>query len=263
MTAALLDRLTKVYCRQAFDGALLWVTLDAPPGNVLDAEMIASLRRVVAEARQLPRLRLLAFVGAGKHFSYGASVEEHRPEQVREMLGAFHALFRDLIDADLPTAACVRGRCLGGGLELAAFCDRVVVEAGAALGQPEIKLGVFAPVGSLVLPWRCGAAGGELLLTGRTVDAEEAGALRLADQVCGAGEGVQAIERWTQEHLLPLSPSSLRLARRAARLEIHHRLRDGLAEVERLYLDDLMTTPDAREGIAAFLAKRPPIWSGA
>ena len=263
MSALLQDRSAKVSFHQALDGALLWVTLDAPPGNVLDGEMIASLRRVVGEARRSPRLRLLAFIGAGKHFSYGASVEEHRPGQVREMLTAFHALFRDLIDADLPMAACVRGRCLGGGLELAAFCDRVIVESGATLGQPEIKLGVFAPVGSLVLPWRCGPAGGELLLTGRSVDAEEAAALHLADRVCAAGEGEEVIERWAREHLLPLSPSSLRLARRASRLEIHRRLRDGLAEVERLYLDDLMTTRDAAEGIEAFLDKRPPVWSGA
>ena len=179
------------------------------------------------------------------------------------MLKAFHALFLDLMDADLPTAACVRGRCLGGGLELAAFCDRVVVEAGATLGQPEIKLGVFAPVGSLVLPWRCGAAGGDLLLTGRTVDADEAAVLGLADQVCATGEGEERIERWARQHLLPLSPSSLRLARRASRLEIHGRLRDGLAEVERIYLEELMTTRDATEGIEAFLAKRPPVWSGA
>jgi cyclohexa-1,5-dienecarbonyl-CoA hydratase len=263
MSALLQDRSAKVSCRPALDGALLWVTLDAPPGNILDGEMIASLRRVVADARSSPRLRLLAFVGAGRHFSYGASVEEHRPGRVQGMLKAFHALIRDLMDADLPMAACVRGRCLGGGLELAAFCDRVVVEAGAMLGQPEIKLGVFAPVGSLVLPWRCGAAGGDLLLTGRTVDADEAAALGLADQACASGEGEERIERWARQHLLPLSPSSLRLARRASRLEIHGRLRDGLAEVERMYLDELMTTRDATEGIEAFLAKRPPVWSGA
>lgn len=263
MSAALPAGLPKVSCRLGPEGSILWVTLDAPPGNVLDAEMVGSLRQAVAAARAIPGLRLLAFVGAGKHFSYGASVEEHLPGRVRDMLRAFHSLFRDLMDSDLPAAAVVRGRCLGGGLELAAFCDRIVVEEGASLAQPEIKLGVFAPMGSLLLPWRCGAAGADLLLTGRAVDAAQAVSLRLADELAPAGKGEEALELWASGNLAPLSPSSLRMARRAARWEIHRFLREGIEEVERLYLEDLMATRDAVEGIEAFLQKRPPAWTGA
>jgi len=262
MTTGGLNGLAKIGCRPSLEGAVLWVTLDSPPGNILDGEMIRSLCQAVKRASHVPDLRLLAFVGAGSHFSYGASVEEHRPGQVAAMLHTFHALLRDLMDSDVPAAALVRGRCLGGGLELAAFCDRVVVEEGASLGQPEIKLGVLAPVGSLVLPWRCGARASELLLTGRTVDAGEASALGLADEVVPPGRGEAVIEAWAARHLVPLSPSSLRLARRAARWTLHRLLRDELEQLEILYLEDLMATHDAVEGIEAFLAKRPPAWTG-
>ncbi len=256
-----LEKLAKVSCRLEHNGSLLWVELDSPKGNVLDSEMTGSLRQVVRAVASLPALRLMVFVGAEKNFSFGASVEEHRADRVGGMLDAFHGLFRDLLESDVPALALVRGQCLGGGLELAAFCDRVVVEEGAQLGQPEIQLGVFAPVGSLVLPWRCGARGAELLLTGRSVGAAEAVECHLADVLVAPGEGEQEVQRWLAEALQPLSASSLRLARRASRWDLHRMLGQGIDELEQLYLDDLMSTPDAVEGIEAFLEKRKPVWS--
>jgi cyclohexa-1,5-dienecarbonyl-CoA hydratase len=255
------DDLDKVEFRLGDDGAILWVVLNDPPGNVLDAKMMGSLRRLVAAGRQVPTLRLIVFSGAGEQFSYGASVEEHVPDRVGGMLEIFHGLFRDLIDSDLPAAALVRGRCLGGGLELAAFCDRVVVEEGAVLGLPEIKLGVFPPIGSLLLPWRCGARGSGLALTGATVDATEAARIGLADELVPKGEGQAAVERWFRKALLPLSASSLRHARRASRWSFHKMIREELGAVETLYLDDLMKTHDGVEGIKAFLEKRKPEWT--
>ncbi len=253
--------LRKVQCRLARQGTLLWTVLDAPPGNILDSEMVASLRRVVQAAKALPALRLMVFTGAGSHFSYGASVPEHLPGRVGPMLENFHGLIGDLIDCDLPLLSLVRGRCLGGGLELAAFCDRVVVEEEASLGQPEIRLGVFAPLGSLLLPWRCGARGAQLAFTGKTIDAGEAFVLGLADQVVKKGEGEAAVERWLEQELLPLSASSTRYARRAARWSLNRLLREGLPAMERLYLDDLMKTRDAVEGLNAFMEKRKPEWT--
>jgi cyclohexa-1,5-dienecarbonyl-CoA hydratase len=179
------------------------------------------------------------------------------------MLTGFHALFHDLMETPVPMLALVRGQCLGGGLELAAFCDWVWVEEGARLGQPEMKLGVFAPVGSLVLPWRCRARAGDLLLSGRTVDAAEALRIGLADRLLPAGEGEAALDGWFAESLLPLSASSLRHARSAARWDLHRRLREGLPELEALYLDVLMSTHDAVEGLRAFLEKRAPSWKDA
>jgi len=255
-----LESLPGVSCRLEHEGMLLWVQLDSPPGNVLDGEMTASIRRVVEAASGLPALRLLAFTGAGANFSFGASVEEHLPDRVGGMLEAFHGLFRDLMECDVPVLALVRGQCLGGGLELAAFCDRVVVEDGAQLGQPEIRLGVFAPVASLLLPWRCGARSSELLLTGRSMDAASAVACGLADELVEPGQGENAVEGWLSEKLAKLSASSLRFARRASRWQMHRMLRQGMEELEQLYLDELMSTQDATEGIRSFVEKRKPVW---
>ena len=253
--------LEKVLFRLEEKGVVLWCQLNAPPGNILDSVMITDLRRLIAAARKLPDLRLLVIQGSGNHFSYGASIPEHRPDRIRNLLEGFHGIFRDLMEVDFPVLSLVHGKCLGGGLELAAFCDRVVVEQGAELGQPEIRLGVFAPLGSLLLPWRCGAAGANLALTGKTVDASTAREMGLADELVQAGEGEAAVRRWVREELLPLSASSLKRARKASRWALHRELREGLVEMEFLYLEDLMKTKDAKEGINAFLEKRSPVWS--
>lgn len=242
------------------EGTLLQLTLRRPKGNVLDAEMIQALRREIREAATWAPVRTLLVTGAGRHFSFGASVEEHRPDQVSEMLAQFHALFRELLDSGLVLLAAVRGQCLGGGLELAAFCQRLFASPDAKLGQPEIKLGVFAPVASVVLPLRVGqAAADDLLLTGRSVSAEEGLAMGLVDEVCD--DPVEAALVWHRTHLRSLSAASVRHAARAARFRLRRAMLDDLAELERTYLSDLMATHDAPEGIASFLEKREPQWT--
>lgn len=241
-------------------GALLRLTLQHGKGNVLDMAAISALRQALRAAREQPAVRAVLLCAAGKHFSFGASVEEHLPGKVGAMLPAFHALFRDLFASGKPLLCAVRGQCLGGGLELAAACQRVFAAPDARLGQPEVKLGVIAPVASLLLPRRVGqAAADDLLLTGRTVSGEEALRLRLVDELALDPEA--AALAWFREHLLPLSAAALGHAVRAARHELERALEAGLAELERQYLDDLMHTHDAGEGIAAFLEKRTPRWT--
>lgn len=240
------------------DGALLRLVLARPKGNVLDRAMIDALRAEVREADAATRSILIE--GEGRHFSFGASVEEHRADLVGDMLPAFHALFRDLLGAGKVLLAAVRGQCLGGGLELAAACHRVFAAPDATLGQPEVKLGVFAPIASLVLPLRIGQArADDLLLTGRSVSAEEALGLGLVDEL--AADPTEAARAWHRLHLAPLSAAGLRRAALAARALMRRALDDDLPRLERLYLDDLMSTLDAREGIEAFLQRRPPAWS--
>ncbi|MGE0708842.1 MAG: enoyl-CoA hydratase-related protein [Planctomycetota bacterium] len=242
------------------DGSLMRLTLDRPKGNILDRAMVAALRAEVAAAAAWAPVRAVLIHGEGGHFSFGASVEEHRPDEVGAMLPEFHALFRDLLDCGKVLLAAVSGQCLGGGLELAAFCQRVFAAPKSSLGQPEIKLGVLAPVASLVLPRRVGqAAADDLLLTGRSVLADEALALGLVDEL--ADDPLAAARAWHQRHLAPLSAAALRRAATAARWELRRALLTELPELERLYLSDLMETRDAREGIAAFLEKREPRWS--
>jgi len=249
----------RVVLERSHGGAVLRVLLDAPPGNILDIATLSKLnRRLVAEGKG-PTLKTIVFEGAGSHFSYGVSIEEHRPVTVETMLRTFHGLFRTLLELDRVLVAVVRGRCLGGGLELAAFCHRVFAHPGARLGQPEINLGVFPPVASVILPRRCGqAAADEICLTGRMLSAREALKLRLVDEV--AADPRRAADRWIAKHLLPKSAASLARAVRAARLRYGKAIGSDLLETERLYLQDLMLTEDAREGVEAFLAKRPPRW---
>lgn len=241
------------------DGSLLRIVLARPRGNILDPEMVGSIRSAVADHRALPGLKSILFEGEGRHFSFGASVEAHLPGQIREMLEAFHGLFRDLATSGKVLLAAVRGQCLGGGLELAAFCHRVVAAPDARLGNPEIQLGMFAPLASAVLPLRVGQpAADDLLLTGRSIEPNEALAIRLIDEI--APDPVEALLAW-HRRLAGLSASSLSHAVRAARDHFHRTFLTTLELVERQYLDELMATADAVEGITAFLEKRTPQWT--
>jgi cyclohexa-1,5-dienecarbonyl-CoA hydratase len=241
------------------DEQVLRIALDAPPGNVLDLEMIGSLRRVLAGPARQPQVKAIVFSGTGAHFSYGASIEEHLPEKVGALLPAFHGLFRDLLDVARPTLAVVRGRCLGGGLELASFCNWMFAAPDAQLGVPEVTLGVFPPLAALILPQRVGRPLAEdLCLTGRIVGAEEARAIGLVDQVSEDPEA--AARQWIARHLLPKSAVALHFTTRAVREPLHARLLADLDALERLYLQDLMQRADPREGIRAWIEKRQPQW---
>jgi cyclohexa-1,5-dienecarbonyl-CoA hydratase len=240
-------------------GAYWDVELSGSKGNVLDSTLIDALTALFEEATDARDLKAICLRGRGKDFSYGASVREHLPEEVEAMLPRFHRMFRAMNQSAVFSLAAVRGSCLGGGLELASFCHRVVAAPDARLGQPEIVLGVFAPVASLVLPERIGRAAAEdLCLSGRTVGAEEALAMGLVDAVAEAPEAA-ALE-YAKAHLLPRSASSLRYAVRALRHSLTRRLDEELERLEGLYLEELMATEDAKEGIRSFLAKRPPEW---
>jgi cyclohexa-1,5-dienecarbonyl-CoA hydratase len=243
-------------------GAVRRLVLDTPKANVIDAAMTAALRQAVLEIGADPAVKAAVIEGAGPNFSFGASVEEHLPGAVPAMLRGFHGLFRTMLDVPVVWLAAVRGRCLGGGMELASFCHRVFAAPDVLLGQPEIVLGVFAPMASVFLAERVGRPAAEdLCLTGRTVGAAEAHAMHLVDEV--APDPAEAALAWARTHLVARSAASLRHAVRAVRAGLRHRLEADLAEVECLYLDGLMATADAEEGLRAFLEKRSPRWRNA
>jgi cyclohexa-1,5-dienecarbonyl-CoA hydratase len=243
-------------------GAIWRATLATPKANVIDAPKVAALRELFLRARDARELKAVVIEGEGPHFSFGASVEEHLPERCARMLEAFHALLRALLDANVACLAAVRGQCLGGGLELAALCHRVFASRDAKLGQPEIVLGVFAPAASVALIERVGRGAAEdLLISGRSLDAEDALRIGLVDQV--DEDPTAAALLYARAHLLPKSASSLRHAVRAARAGFRERFERELATAERHYLAELMATEDALEGLRAFLDKRPPRWRNA
>ena len=237
------------------------ITLNDPPLNILDIEMLEELRDAIANVK--PDRHALIIDAAGeKAFSAGASVQDHLGERVVTMLDRFHDCFRRLAKLDLITVALVRGAALGGGCELAMACDFVLASERAKFGQPEINLGVFPPVAAYQLsrlaPPRRGL---ELLLTGDNVDAPTAASLGLVNAVFPLAEFNARAEEWLQR-LYKQSASSLRLAKKAFRLAQNADFDERLAAVERLYLEELMKTSDANEGLAAFVEKRKPAWSG-
>lgn len=244
------------------DGAVAHAVLASPPANVLDAITIGGLTALFREAAEDRDLKAILIEADGPHFSYGASVAEHLPGAYPAMLAQFHGLFHAMLASSVPTLAAVRGRCLGGALELTSFCHRVFVAPDAQLGQPEIVLGVFAPVASVFLTERVGRSRAEdLCLTGRSLGAAEALSIGLVDEV--VPDPAHAALDYARKYLAPRSASSLRLATRAVRAGLAARFAAELSQVERLYTNELMSTKDAVEGLTAFLEKRPPRWRNA
>lgn len=241
------------------DGTLLRLRLDRPKANIVDAEMIASLDTALSEHLGNSGLTALLLDASGPHFSFGASVQEHLPDQCADMLKALHALVRRMLLSPIPILVAIRGQCLGGGLEVAAAGQMLFCEPEAGLGQPEMQLGVFAPAASCLLPERIGQSRAEdMLYSGRSVSGEEAGVMGLVDFVADDPEAA-ALE-YFDKHLAAKSASSLRMAVQAARAGFADRVIAKLAVVEKLYLEELMSTRDAVEGLEAFIAKRPARW---
>jgi cyclohexa-1,5-dienecarbonyl-CoA hydratase len=251
--------MAKLRAETLWDGAGLKLVLDAPKANVLDAEMMAAIHEQLDGLARTPDVKLLVFEGEGSHFCFGASVPEHVKAKAPAMLDAFHGMFLKMIDLAVPTAAVVRGQCLGGGMELAIFCNWIFASPEAKLGQPEIVLGVFPPPASLILPLKLGQARADhLCLTGESWTAAQAQAAGLVHEV--ADDPGAALDAFALKHILPKSAASLRMGVRAARAAFNQTLRTMLPVVQRLYVEDLMETADANEGIGAFLEKRKPVW---
>jgi cyclohexa-1,5-dienecarbonyl-CoA hydratase len=252
----------KIITESLHDGQVVRLTLNSPKGNVLDGEMMSRLQAALDGLCSQASLKLVQFTGAGDHFSFGASVEEHVRDKAPAMLKQFHALFYTLIDLAVPTAALVSGQCLGGGLELALMCNFIFVDRTAKLGQPEITLGVFAPPASVILPLKVGQQkADEMLLTGRSLSAEEALTAGLATAIYDDRQTMLVeVDQWVQKYILPKSASSLRYAVRAGRRHFNDILTKRLKELEQFYVEELMATHDANEGIQSFLERRQPAW---
>lgn len=252
----------KIKAKSRFDGQVVRLTLNAPKGNVLDAEMMTDLMSELVIVRGQPQVKMIEFVGEGDHFSFGASVEEHVKENAPAMLEQFHGLFKLMIDLAIPTSALVSGQCLGGGLELALFCNFIFADQSARFGQPEIQLGVFAPPASLMLPLKIGqTAADSLLLTGRIIKPEKAFRFGLLEEVYDDRQAMnEGIDSWLTQRILPKSASSLKFAVKASRWHFNRNLTSCLDDMADLYCDDLMATHDASEGIASFLERRDAKW---
>jgi len=233
-----------------------------PPLNVFNIAMMREITDAIGECERTRSMVAIVFNATpeSRAFSAGVSVEEHAEETIYQMLESFHGIFRALEQTGKPVIAVVDGAALGGGCELVAGCDIVIATERARFGQPEIKLGVFPPVAAVLLPRLIGdKRARELILTGELIDAAEALRLGLVNAVVPSAE----LEQKTQDMLVKLrelSAPALEASKRAIDMARGRSFEEALTAVEDLYLNELMKTEDAREGIKAFMEKRKPAW---
>jgi cyclohexa-1,5-dienecarbonyl-CoA hydratase len=243
------------------DDRVARITFARPPLNVFN---IAMMREIASALGQCAQHDLVAIVFDAdktcRAFSAGVAVEEHVQETIFQMLDAFHAIFRQLEQLAKPAIALVDGAALGGGCELVAACDIVIASDRSRFGQPEIKLGVFPPVAAVLLPRVIGEKRArELILTGEIIDAVEAGRLGLCNHVV-PGAHLEAKLLEVLGKLRELSGTSLAYARQSLDLGRGRSIAAALDEQENIYLNELMKTQDANEGVKAFMDKRKAIW---
>jgi len=246
---------------ETYDGQVAELILNAPPANILSAAMMQEIRDFLAADKSNNSRKLIIIKGNGDSFCFGASVEEHTAEQVNDMLPGFHKMCADIIAHPVATLAQVTGFCLGGGFELAIACSLVFADETAKFAVPEIQLGVFPPVAASLLPVLGGGAfANEKLLTGKKFSASTLASLGVVSQLSAQPELEQDVNNYVEKHLLPRSASSLRFAHQAARLSVVNHFNATIPVLEKLYLQDLMATDDANEGINSFIEKRKPEW---
>jgi cyclohexa-1,5-dienecarbonyl-CoA hydratase len=238
------------------------ISFARPPLNVFNIAMMREITDALNEclgARDMVAILFEAAPGS-RAFSAGVAIEEHVEETIYQMLDSFHAIFRALEQLGKPTIAIVDGAALGGGCELVAGCDIVIATERARFGQPEIKLGVFPPVAAVLLPRIIGdKRARELILTGELIDPAEALRLGLVNAVVAHTELEQKTEGLLVK-LRELSAPALEAAKRAIDMACGASFENALSQVEDLYLNELMKTEDAHEGIKAFMEKRKPVW---
>ncbi|MDP2480124.1 MAG: enoyl-CoA hydratase-related protein [Candidatus Palauibacterales bacterium] len=252
---------SRVRCER--DGGILRLVLDRPPLNVADVAMLEALDAALRSEAASPDTRVVVLAGAGRAFCAGADVADHVPARAPQMIRVFGRVIRGLLDLEVPSVAAVHGAALGGGCELAMACDLVWAREDARLGQPEVRVGAFPPAAAALLPRLVGPqAALDLVLTGRTIGAEEALRMGLVSRVLPV-DSFEAEVRSMAAELAGLSRPVLGVARRAVREAIGRPPGTALDRAESLYLEDLLPLRDAAEGVAAFMEKREPAWRDA
>ncbi len=243
-------------------GNVLEIILNNPPMNIMTQAMMVEINSVLEKLQEDEDLHLLIFKAEGKHFSAGADVAEHTKDKCGEMIPEFSKLFINLNKITCPVIAVVHGLVLGGGCELAIFCDMIVASEKTKIGQPEISVGVFPPLGTVIFPYLVGRNRAlELLLTGDVIPAVEAERIGLINKVFPEDQ----FEEKTEEFIAKFtekSPVVLKYTKKAVDCGLYEPVLHALKTAEKIYLDELMNTVDANEGIQAFMEKRKPEWTG-
>jgi cyclohexa-1,5-dienecarbonyl-CoA hydratase len=244
------------------DPPIARIEFNHPPLNIIDVPFMEQLASVLEEVESHASISVVVFSGSDKAFSSGVDVAAHTPDKVEEMLTKFHAIFRIMVASRKVLVAGVRGHCLGGGAELTLLCDLVVTAEHATWGFPEISLGCFPPVAATALAALVGQKhAADLILTGRKIDGHQAKSLGLANSAVPDQQVASEVAGLVKQ-LATLSPAALAATKKAMYAWDSMHFDKGLARAEKIYLEELMKTEDAREGIQAFVEKRSPRWIG-
>jgi len=237
------------------------ITLNAPPLNWLTISMMKEINEALLDVKKDATLKLLVFDHAGeKAFSSGVDVADHTDDKVEEMIEVFHRMFRLMLELDVVTVALVNGVSLGGGCELMSFCDIVVASEKARIGQPEIAVGVFPPIAAAWFTHIIGLKKTfELLLTGKMISAAEAEKIGLVNAVFPVATFKEDVDKFLGEFLNKSRPV-LVWTKRTILAGKGQPFAEGLRAAEIMYLDGVMKTEDAKEGIGAFMEKRKAVW---
>jgi cyclohexa-1,5-dienecarbonyl-CoA hydratase len=241
-------------------GSVARISLNHPPLNVIDLEMMGALREHLIALEQKPNITAIVFAGNERVFSAGMDVAALTPQTVETTLNKFHAVVRALVATSKLTIASVRRHCLGGGAELALVCDIVYAGSDAIFGFPEIKLAAFPPVAMVALSAIVGQKrAAELLFTARSLTAQEALAMGLVNEIADDPETLvsECLQRVSQ-----LSPAALRIAKKAFYGWEAMHFEKGLMRAEEIYREYVTRSEDGKEGIRAFIEKRRPRWTG-
>lgn len=248
------------YVRSELADGVGTITLNRPPVNVLNIEMMEEINQALRDYKDEEGVKVLLFRAEGKAFSAGVDVGEHMGDMVKRMIETFHALFRLMDEIQCPSIAVVNGAALGGGCELALYCDMVLATEKSTFGQPEIMVGVFPPIAALILPRIIGRKRAmELILSGKTIGAREALEMGLINRVI-AEDSLEEEVKGFVDQFTRNSAVILKLTKKAAMEGLCDDVGGGLRRIERIYLEELMKTEDATEGLKAFLEKRKPHW---
>ena len=239
------------------------ISINRPPLNILNNETLLELTMALENARSDPSIFLVVITGVGdRAFSAGVDIRDHLPDKVSSTLSIFNKVFYTLRSLDRPTVAVVNGIALGGGCELAIGCDMIIASEKAQFGQPEITVGAIPPVAVVLLPKLIGPAKAlELILTGDVITAAEAKQIGLVNKVVPS-EKLEECLRELIGRLREKSPVVLKLTRMSLSRILDVDFKKELEETTRIYLDLLMRTEDAVEGLKAFVEKRKPQWKG-
>ena len=238
-----------------------WITLNRPPLNVMNTEMLQELADAFRRAGQDDSVAVIVVTGAGKAFSAGADVADHLPEKLDAFIKAFNEVFYTMWDIDKPIVAAVNGHALGGGCELVIACDMAIAASDAQIGQPEIAVGVYPPVAIPIMPQLIGRMRAfELILTGDRITGEEAARIGLVNKAVPADKLMDAVNELVSK-LKDKSMAVMRITKKALKKAIDIvATRRAVEEVTKIYVEELMKTEDAVEGLKAFLEKRKPVW---